>query len=220
MNTEKVIEQIQSNILTEVIRTGNKYIDADALLQYLDQVKNSADVQIEVQQDLAKQEHEAQIEALKLNTSIRLKNYETLSSQALEMFKAVIAMGQSAIRNAILINGAAAVAMMSFIGNAASKSGNCGLEKIVSVALAMFAYGALTGAISSGATYLTQLIFSYCYAKDMKINVDNFGKEHPEKIDQFTKAKILAYAFQGIAILSGIISYWFFYRGISEYIGK
>lgn len=205
MSAEKIVEQIKSNVLAEAIRTGSNFIDADVLLEYLEQVKNSAEVQIETE---------------KLNTTIRLKNYEALSSQALEMFKAVIAMGQSAIRNAVLINGAAAVAMMSFIGNAASKSGNCGLEKTVSVALAMFAYGALAGAISSGATYLTQVIFSYCYANDMKTNIENFGKEHPEKIDHFTKTKILAYSFQGIAILSGITSYLFFYRGISEYIGK
>ena len=220
MSAEKIVEQIKSNVLAETIRTGSKCIDADVLLIYLEQVKNSAEVQIEVQREIAKQANEKAIETEKLNTSIRLKNYEMLSNQSIEMFKSIIAMGQAAIKYSVLINGAAAIAMMTFMGNVVSKTGNDGMNSALSASLAIFSYGALAGAVSSGTAYVSQSVYAICYRKEMQIVLNNFGKESPEKIDRFTWTHIIAYSFQGLALSSGGIAYWLFYRGISSYIGK
>ena len=68
----------------------------------------------------------------------------------LEMFKSVISNGQGALRSATLINGGAAVAVLSQVGSGAVPS---------PTGLIFFCAGVLTASIAAGATYIGQSLF-------------------------------------------------------------
>lgn len=76
-----------------------------------------------------------------------------------EMFQAVIAFGQATIRNLILINGGACVAMLALIGGIFDKAE--ALARSLSSALLFFGGGVLLGALAAGASYISQSCYYY-----------------------------------------------------------
>ena len=76
----------------------------------------------------------------------------------LEMFRSVISSGLGAIKSAFILNGAAAVALLAFIGHLIQLSG----DKIpdFSFCLLLFSIGALAAALTSGFAYLCQKCYS------------------------------------------------------------
>lgn len=81
----------------------------------------------------------------------QIKIAELKQVRAIEHFKSVISMAELALRSAILINGAAAVSLMTFVGNAEKNSSNS-----VVYGLFSFAIGVLFGAIATLFGYLSQ----------------------------------------------------------------
>lgn len=76
-----------------------------------------------------------------------------------EMFKSVIATGQTAINSAILINGGASVATLALIGNVVNEQTT--IAGKLACALTMFAYGVLSPVVAAGTTYFAQFLYSY-----------------------------------------------------------
>lgn len=83
----------------------------------------------------------------------------------LEMVRATIATGQSALKSSLLINGGAAVAVLAFLGNAWSKSIPQSIVSQAAYGLSLFVWGVLAAAAASGASYVSQAGFG-----------DEFGK--------------------------------------------
>jgi len=84
------------------------------------------------------------------------------SAKSLEMFKAVLETGQTAIKSATLINGGAAVALLAFLGSS-STSKDAGLINnlhILNYALIAFVVGVAFAGITSGLRYISQAIYS------------------------------------------------------------
>ncbi len=136
---------------------------------------------------------EAAMESYKANL-----NHWALSRQQehefdLEMLRAVIATGQSALKSAVLINGGASVAMLAFVGNIwQTKNEHMVTFVYLSSSLLNFVIGVLLSAIASGTTYISQAGYA-----------DEFGK-HSQKIG---KAAHL------LTVLAIIASYIFFGYG-------
>ncbi|WP_236170126.1 hypothetical protein [Pseudomonas parasichuanensis] len=98
------------------------------------------------------------IERLKAHLQSKVEKEKYSYSAELEMFKSVIQTGQSALKAIVLLNGGAAVALLAFIGKLADVSKpNISL---FALPLTIFVVGAFLSTISSGLTYLTQLIYS------------------------------------------------------------
>ena len=113
-------------------------------------------------------------------------------SQEVEMFRSVITAGQNALRSVFLMNGAAAVAILTFIGNLANNDP----QRIPSLApsLTVFVSGVLLVTVASGATYLSQWFYA-----------------HPPKWSRYT-----GFTLNALAIVLAIASYCAFAWGIHD----
>lgn len=84
-------------------------------------------------------------------------NKQTFGHESeLEMFKSIIATGQTALRTAILVNGGAAVATLAFMGNLLTSPTSRGYAADFAASLLMFTVGVLCPAVATGITYLCQ----------------------------------------------------------------
>ncbi|WP_429933152.1 hypothetical protein [Alteromonas sp. 4B03] len=86
-----------------------------------------------------------------MNDDQKIKIAELKQLRAIEHFKSVISMAELALKSAILINGGASVALLTFIGNI--KSGD---KNFLVYSLCSFAFGVLFGAIGTFLAYLAQ----------------------------------------------------------------
>ncbi len=85
------------------------------------------------------------------------RRMELWKETRLEMTKAAIGFGQGAIRALILINGGAAIAVMTFIGNFGTVQ--AGLISSFSLALLLFSMGVAAAALVAGCSYVTQFFY-------------------------------------------------------------
>jgi hypothetical protein len=211
ISIEYVLNKIQNAIL-QAKTQENTSVDVDTLLEYLSKVKDSPEVKLEIDKDLAVYSHERNIEKYKADTQIRVSNYETLSKNVSQQFKAVMELAQSVLKSAILINGGAAVALLAFLGSIWGKGiDSQSIQPMVS-GISNFAFGALCGAVSSAFSYCSQSCFAHSSVQVMKILLRNFDKENPEPIP-LMKLDIAGYSLQGIAICVAAASYILFVYG-------
>ncbi len=102
---------------------------------------------------------DAAMEAYRAELSAWVSSRQQDHEHNLEMLRATITTGQSALKSALLINGGAAVALLAFIGSAGSAwSSNKIAEALpdISAALLLYVFGVLAAAVAAGATYLSQ----------------------------------------------------------------
>ena len=101
---------------------------------------------------------EAAMEEYKVNLAASVSARDLAHQTTLELLRATIATGQSALKSALLVNGGAAVALLAFIGGVWAHIGSGPLPQLALV-LAYFALGVLVAALGSGFTYLSQAGF-------------------------------------------------------------
>ena len=137
-----------SAAIADIKAQGAGVIPCDNLLAYLDQVQRSPEPD----------PPQAQIERFKADLQNWIESKRQVHEGELEMFRSVITAGQGAIKSSFLLNGSAAVAMLAFIGHLAQFAP----AKIsaFAVCLALFAFGVLSIAVTSGATYLSQWFYA------------------------------------------------------------
>lgn len=99
------------------------------------------------------------MEAYKAKLSALAYSLQQDHEKDLEMLRATIVTGQSALKSALLINGGAAVAMLAFIGNAWSTPKTAQLVAGLAYGLSLFVWGVMSAACAAGATYLSQAGF-------------------------------------------------------------
>jgi hypothetical protein len=127
--------------LAEVEGKGQTLLSTEALRQYLDGLEKNAGVSSEVR----KLQHESS-----------LAQYKAGRDQSLAMFNSVIGFAQVALKTSLLVNGAASIALLTFIGNIWTKTQTAAVAKALSSSLALFAVGALAAALATVTTYITQ----------------------------------------------------------------
>lgn len=99
---------------------------------------------------------EAAMEAYRADLSAWVSSRQQNHEHNLEMLRATITTGQSALKSALLINGGAAVALLAFIGNVWSSANTSRVLPEISTALLLYVFGVLAAAIAAGATYFSQ----------------------------------------------------------------
>ncbi|ANC04200.1 hypothetical protein AB688_19660 [Pseudomonas putida] len=147
MNAKEFARQLRAEIESFAAQ-GQDSVSIEILTSGLDKFIDSANEESE----------SILIERLKayLQTQVEKEKYNL--SAALEMFKSVVHTGQNALRAIVLLNGGAAVALLAFIGKLADVS-RLNIP-LFAVPLTIFVVGAFLSTISSGLTYLTQVLYS------------------------------------------------------------
>jgi hypothetical protein len=129
------------------------------------------------------------LEKFKFDRSRELEDYKAIEARHQISFKATLDFGTMACRSALLINGAGAIALMTFIGHQGE------MIAPLSRALACFALGSGLAVLAMAATYLAQAFFT------------------PNGVNG-SPLQRTGYVFQGLAILSFIGSAVLFFRGL------
>lgn len=99
---------------------------------------------------------DAAMEAYRAELSAWVSSRQQDHEHNLEMLRATITTGQSALKSALLINGGAAAALLAFIGSAWSSNKIVEALPDISAALLLYVFGVLAAAVAAGATYLSQ----------------------------------------------------------------
>jgi len=146
---------------------------------------------IELQVKIAQLEHEKEklrqeldIAHAKEINEMRRHNSLLVDRGLERMFNSVITYGHSAIKATVLINGAAAIGIFSFLGNALSKGG--GLYNIPKVicSVSAFGKGVLLGAIAIGTTYLVQCLYTEIYNREIRHLIKSTNEGVPSEIKE------------------------------------
>lgn len=140
MDAKQALELIRE----EVVKSRDDFkvtsIHPDNLLNLLDSVRKQAEDQEPLEA------HHREFHRL---------NLEHQHSSAQELFRSVIAAGQSAMKAALIVSGGSAAALLAFAGSAWSALKPEGIDFLAS-ALALLAFALLSSTVSVGFSYLTQ----------------------------------------------------------------
>lgn len=137
MNLRKQIEALRDDVRGLVDQTENN-IDPLRLAVELDRILKADDKSSE--HVLRKYE----------------RRVDLWKESRLEMTRAVIAFGQGAIRSLTLINGGAAIATMTFVGNVKTTEESA---SYAATALLLFSIGVALAALVAGFAYVTQYFY-------------------------------------------------------------
>ena len=114
-----------------------------------------------------------------------------LSEHALETYKGLIQLGQSAINLIVLLNGGAAVALLAFLGNAK-------MSPLPDMRPAMFCY--LLGLTMAGLTMVG------AYLMQLRLFNEEVGRKAPVSHEWFLRACIAVALLSVVAFAAGSIS--------------
>lgn len=147
MSTKQFATQMKA-MIEDIKAKGTAAIHCDNLIAYLNEVKNSPEVE----------PTPIEIERYKADLQNWIESNKLTNEGKLEMFRSVIASGQNAIKSSFLLNGGASVALLAFIGHLAQFQP----AKVApfSSCLLPFTYGVLAIAVTSGLTYLSQWLYA------------------------------------------------------------
>jgi hypothetical protein len=137
-------------------------------------------------------EQQMKLEQYKADLELHREQYRAQIHAGRDNFKAVIAMGQSAIKNTLIVNAGAAVAILAFIGN-----GGAFVFPGLYEALLRFGLGAFCSIVAGGTTYLSQVGFAF------SVNGQEAGK-----------GSFVGWAVRGFSCLLIAAAYLFFLWGI------
>lgn len=170
MDLNDVIAKIEKDVRAGK-EIGQQSIDIDKMLSYLEQLKLSAGAELETARFRAQFAHERQ------------QAYcNDLNQKSADMFKSVLETGGSAIKSVILINGGAAVGLLTFLGNLAGKEKVGGLVVALGSCLQWFGWGVLAGALGMGFRYASQSNYGRSLYINIALAIANSGKENPDPI--------------------------------------
>lgn len=156
MNSKQIIQEFGSAI-EEVKKSGRKTIRISALEHFLSQIE----AEIDGKGEISKNNLDARLADFSAENERNIAQYNAEVSSNLEMFRSIITSGQSALKSALIINGGAAVAMLAFIGNLATKGSEFkSTISVFSTPLFYFTLGVLCASIGFGGTYLSQVLFN------------------------------------------------------------
>jgi len=141
---KEALEKIKAD-LVELQDQGRTTVQIEALNQYLEAMQENAGESTELR---------------KLEHMSSLAQYDVKAKWSIEMFRSVINAGKEALTATLLINGAAAIACLGFLGSMLSKGGSEVLGLRFTVPLSTFGFGVLAGALGFGARYLSQVFYA------------------------------------------------------------
>lgn len=184
MESKELIDAFRKQ-LDQVEVQGNTEVRVNALRAYLDALERDAG---------ASQEDRNRAHAG------MLAQFTAKNSYSIEMLKAVLEAGKSALHALLIINGGAVVALLGVMSNLAGKNSGVALAKYLALPMLQFGIGVLVGALGFAFRYFSQA----CYTGS-----DGLQDGHQRWGDRFKYAAIAAamagYVLFGTAVVN---SYW------------
>lgn len=181
MESQELINEFRKQ-LDQVEAQGDQQVQVTALRSYLNALEKDASAS----QDYRKQKHEGM-----------LAHYAAENQHSIEMLKAVLEAGKSALQSLLVINGGAVVALLGVFSSLAGKDGGGALARYLSLPLLQFGFGVLVAALGFAFRYFSQA----CYSESNTDN-DNYEKAG----DWFRYAAICSalsgYALFGLAVVN------------------
>ena len=144
MESQEIIDAFRKQ-LDQVEAQGSQQVQVSALRAYLDALEKDAGAS----QDYRNREHAGM-----------LAHYSAKNQHSIEMLKAVLEAGKSALHALLIINGGAVVALLGVMSNLVGKSGGAPLAKYLALPLLQFGIGVLIGAVGFALRYLSQACYS------------------------------------------------------------
>lgn len=144
METQEIIEAFRRQ-LDQVNAQGIDQVQVSALRNYLDALERDADAS----QEYRRQEHEGM-----------LAHYTAQSQHSIEMLKAVLEAGKSALHALLIINGGAVIALLGVLGSLAGRDGGASFASMLALPLLLFGVGVLAGAVGFALRYFSQACYS------------------------------------------------------------
>lgn len=155
MKGSDAVKQIQGAVL-DLEKTGAKEVLINNLNAYLANVLTIAEGEEREVPPLTEAQANHQLEVWKAQLSSN-------SMMSIEMLKATIEAGQTALRSAIVVNGGAAATVLAFAGNAITKGQiRPGMPLLTQIGSALFWFmlGVGSAGVASGFRYLSQASYS------------------------------------------------------------
>lgn len=150
MKASEVIQALKSSIAS-TRDSGAQSVSIDDLEAYA----NLLDEKVKkTPEDVAA--GEAAMEAYRAELSSWISSRQQHHEHNLEMLRATITTGQTALKSSLLINGGAAVAALAFIGNVWIKVPPESPLTMLPTSLMFYVFGVLVAAVASGFTYFSQ----------------------------------------------------------------
>ncbi len=147
MSTAVFAKELRETIVALKNEEGITEINADNLISYLDRVIEGEGSSEFVDKERYKAELQLWVEKNKVSHSLEI-----------EEFRAIIMQGQNALKTALIMNGGATIAILAFLGKL-SDSAPSHIANF-STAMNVFICGIFFAGLSSGLTYLAQLLGS------------------------------------------------------------
>ncbi|MFT6491568.1 MAG: hypothetical protein ACJAWP_000449 [Porticoccus sp.] len=187
MKASEILQTIKSTIASSK-ENDVQQISIESLEAYIARLEEMAN---KTPEDVAA--GEAAMAAYKADLNSWVASRQQRHEFDLEMLRATITTGQSALKSSLLINGGAAVAMLAFAGNIWGRREKYeSLFCLIPDSLACFVYGVLSAAVAAGFSYFSQAGYG-----------GEFGRYS-------TKIGVAAHV---VAILSVVASYVLFGKG-------
>lgn len=160
MKASDVLSEIKE-ALEPIKEEGHTTFSIEAMENYL----KSFDKDVENDTYYESQNHESRLAQFKAENDINIARANIETAHSLEMFKSVIAAGQSALKSSMFINGGAAAALLAFTGKIWETSTSEVVANSLTSSIFIFCVGVLCAALATGTTYLSQLSFARNWLK-------------------------------------------------------
>jgi hypothetical protein len=144
MESQELIESFRKQ-LDEVEGQGGQQVQVSALRAYLSALEKDADAS----QEYRRQEHAGM-----------LAHYTAQTQHSIEMLKAVLEAGKSALHSLLIINGGAVIALLGVLSNLVGKSSGADFAVELALPLLLFGMGVLAGALGFALRYFGQACYS------------------------------------------------------------
>lgn len=140
--------------------SGHTQVPIHGIRAFVEQFDLDEEADLAESKAAADRAHQLQLETWKTRATIQ-------SSTNLEMFKSVIEAGGSALRAGMIINGGAAIALLTFLGNALSRSNPEHPLSLAGVNTAMLWFFIGTACASFG--YMFRYVCQFAYHEEWRI---------------------------------------------------
>jgi len=144
MELQEAIDKFKKD-LAHVKAGGATQVEINALDGYLDTLLAGASTSVELR---------------RLTHESNLAHYNAKIAHSLENFRVVMQAGKEAINAAIIINGGAIIALMSFLANAIGKPGRVNYLMAFSYPLFLLGCGVFFGGVAFGTRYISQFLYA------------------------------------------------------------
>jgi len=148
MSTKSFAKELKDIAVSLKTEQGINEIKIDNLINYLDEVLSEPE---EVTPE--------KLEKYKAELQVWVEENKVAKTAQLEVFKAVILQGQSALKSAFIMNGGASIAILAFLGKLSDSKASC--ISCFTEPMQIFVTGVFLAGLSSGVTYLSQWASSY-----------------------------------------------------------